>query len=1738
MPLSDPVLSKIVVSFLTLCIRDHHTPNHNSSQLFGGVDTSGTMAEKRKEKEDRVLVHVRVRPLTTQEEGHHIVVESRSKHQLAIRRSMEDRADNGLRTFSFDRVYWSLDGGNQFDGQDDVYNHIGKLMLEHAFAGFNTCIFAYGQTGSGKTYTMMGDPHSHDDEGPGIIPRACDELFTLIDAKYTNIQALAPPQEGEEGAGGAPSAAAPIFSHEVFCSYYEIYNERVYDLLEPGKENLRVREHPTHGPYVENLHVSPVCMYEEVRALLLTGNKYRHTNATKINERSSRSHAIFTITLKQSQYSDGELTEFISKINLVDLAGSERTKNAGTTGDVFNEGVNINKSLCNLGTVIHSLAESNEKHKSMYINFRDSNLTWLLRENLGGNSKTIMVATVSPSHNNYDESLNTLRYANRVKQIRQKAVVNEDSTTRLIRDLRQEVAHLRRENMEIMRLKHELATMKLANRKLVDDTKKAPVAAVTPQPAPVPAKAAATTTPHLLRARGVPYLVVLRPNPPAGAPVVAEIPRGGLYITDDADAAELSHDALHGLVSAHPCGGVLPRGRDAADGADVLRIAGAGRSSALVAKSQQSSKSVFEKTRPCELLTIDAECTVLDTCATVKKQASYSLFHGCFLQIGKAVLRFVDPAAADAAADRLLHLEPVASEGGATGLLAFSPSAGGRVHTLADQAQIVETLTEDQKALFHALSPEEQQAFLAAQPTPKEYATLPDENKRALEEARSEQLRLSAASPTAAAAAAAANGGQPKQTLLEQLAAYETLSAEDKKMFDELSPGAQRAFLTVQQASGSADATALLHLLHREERGGGGGKEGGVLRGAGSSGTTAAAADPAAKLTLEEERALYNKLSAEERAVFDGFSAARQQQFFQDVLAGERAAEVLAKLGGEKRDDDALTLKEKQRIIDSLNPEERALFDSLEAREQEVFLEHARELTGGLTEGHEGDAAAEDLQEREARVAAVRRRILEDLADGKATEASVAREVGDLRKALSLKPYEAQLSTSLKAEETAAASGLTVSEQLALVAGLTQEQQERFHSLDATRQQEVLQALTAGTPAGSPHGGADGAAERGAAATAADVDALLEAAEESQRAEGASPADGAGAKTLKERLEIFSSCLSEEMKQRFEELPAAAQLAFMQAHPLREDYDGLSAEEKRDIESQKEQTMQALQAASHLLGADGAAAAPSEAASVAALSGELHTLKTSEKRLQERVRESEMLIEKIHDERAAEKVMMNLKVEEAQCEIVAKEAVIDEVRKQLFAEREQYEKKLQEVDNRAKVVHEDQQRKDALNEECVRVLEFQFSEATNRHRSDRDEKEKIIADLESRLSATRAVLESERHEAAGTKIHSSLLEEKLANVESSLKSTIAAHTALADELSSSKSHITSLEEVCDESKRKVADLNKENASRSDEAEVRTREIFDLREKERELSIAVEQQKTISKDELLRKQKELDHMKELTEQGEIAKAAVESQCAMLRDRVSTSLEDIQRLREEIVGVEKDIKEKETTLDVIQVEKAQLSEQHTKEVEDHRRERAKQISEHQQTIRALNEQLVSIQQQARDVQEKNRDLYQAQEKIRSRRTALKSELDRKEDELRDTKKKYVEAHSRLQTSIKRGNSDRKHLDSLRRLTSVVKEQEVRISYLQRELRENQAWTRRLEEGNASSYTSAQVHEVRQDVQTVLTQLKAEVVQFTPVTLRQLQTMANFITASHDPRRIFRQVSLSSGGFLLFVCTYFCR
>ncbi|KAA0192208.1 Kinesin protein [Fasciolopsis buskii] len=371
-------------------------------------------------------------------------------------------SDSSTRQFVFDHTFWSCTRdtcltNTPFSDQVDVYKALAFPLLMRALEGYNACLFAYGMTSSGKTFSITGPP-----ENPGIIPRMVDDLFTQV---------------------GVRQSAECAYAVEM--SYFEIYNERIRDLLSDRTgqtSGLSVREHPTTGPYVEGLCRMGVRSKTDVMGWLRVGNRQRTVAATTWNEQSSRSHTVFTLFLTRrtvAKYPFGDMIEnvYTSQINVVDLAGSERQMSSKPLNERLHESCHINKSLFNLGKVISQLARNNApkmdlippktdprgraklkeplewytpsrlaSKKSGYVSYRDSVLTWLLRDSLGGNAMTAMLATISPSARHMEETLATLNYAKKAQSIVNNAVINEDPQGRVIRQLIAEVNRLRQES--------------------------------------------------------------------------------------------------------------------------------------------------------------------------------------------------------------------------------------------------------------------------------------------------------------------------------------------------------------------------------------------------------------------------------------------------------------------------------------------------------------------------------------------------------------------------------------------------------------------------------------------------------------------------------------------------------------------------------------------------------------------------------------------------------------------------------------------------------------------------------------------------------------------------------------------------------------------------------------------------------------------------------------------------------------------------------------------------------------------------------------------------------------------------------------------------------------------------------------------------------------------------------------------------------------------------------------------
>uniref|UniRef100_A0A0R3RXP2 Kinesin-like protein n=1 Tax=Elaeophora elaphi TaxID=1147741 RepID=A0A0R3RXP2_9BILA len=356
---------------------------------------------------DNVGVVVRCRPLSHTERGQghrNIISVDNASNAVSVINPNNDQEPP--RIFTFDAVF-----GEDSD-QFSVYNIAARHIVDNVLKGYNGTILAYGQTGTGKTFTMLGNNNC-----PGIIPNSFAHIFDHI---------------------------AKCQQHKTFLvrvSYLEIYNEEIRDLLakNPG-HGLEIKERPDIGVYVKDLSSVTVSGADHMERIMQFGNSYRSTGATKMNMDSSRSHALFTVTIECSEKIGDRCHITQGKLQLVDLAGSERQAKSGTSGNRLKEAARINLSLSSLSNVISALVDS----KTVHIPYRNSKLTRLLQDSLGGNSKTVMIANIGPASYNYDETVSTLRYANRAKNIQNVVRINEDPKDALLRKFQLEIEHLKR----------------------------------------------------------------------------------------------------------------------------------------------------------------------------------------------------------------------------------------------------------------------------------------------------------------------------------------------------------------------------------------------------------------------------------------------------------------------------------------------------------------------------------------------------------------------------------------------------------------------------------------------------------------------------------------------------------------------------------------------------------------------------------------------------------------------------------------------------------------------------------------------------------------------------------------------------------------------------------------------------------------------------------------------------------------------------------------------------------------------------------------------------------------------------------------------------------------------------------------------------------------------------------------------------------------------------------------------
>ncbi|XP_041079364.1 kinesin-like protein KIF3A isoform X1 [Polyodon spathula] len=371
--------------------------------------------QEKVETSDTVKVVVRCRPMNQKEKGMgYKQAVSVDEIRGTITVNKIDSTNEPPKTFTFDTVF------GQDSKQLDVYNLTARPIIDSVLEGYNGTIFAYGQTGTGKTFTMEG-------------VRAVPELRGIIPNSFAHVFGHIAKAEGDT-------------RFLVRVSYLEIYNEEVRDLL--GKDQmqrLEVKERPDVGVYIKDLSGYVVNNADDMDRIMTLGHKNRSVGATNMNEHSSRSHAIFTITIECSEKGvDGNQHVRMGKLHLVDLAGSERQGKTGSTGQRLKEATKINLSLSTLGNVISALVDG----KSTHVPYRNSKLTRLLQDSLGGNSKTMMCANIGPADYNYDETISTLRYANRAKNIKNKARINEDPKDAMLRQFQKEIEDLKKKLKE------------------------------------------------------------------------------------------------------------------------------------------------------------------------------------------------------------------------------------------------------------------------------------------------------------------------------------------------------------------------------------------------------------------------------------------------------------------------------------------------------------------------------------------------------------------------------------------------------------------------------------------------------------------------------------------------------------------------------------------------------------------------------------------------------------------------------------------------------------------------------------------------------------------------------------------------------------------------------------------------------------------------------------------------------------------------------------------------------------------------------------------------------------------------------------------------------------------------------------------------------------------------------------------------------------------------------------------
>ncbi|XP_071956481.1 kinesin-like protein KIF21A isoform X3 [Antedon mediterranea] len=415
------------------------------------------------EDDNAVSVAVRIRPQLAKEKI------GMCRVCISVTPGLEQVVLGPERMFTYDSVF------NMDSTQESLYNSTVHRLIEGCYEGYNATVFAYGQTGSGKTYSMgTGFEQGTTEEQQGIIPRAVRHLFMGIESRRVE----------------AKERNEPPPEFKIYAEFMELYNEEIIDLFDTArdieitrnkKSHIRIHEDATGGIYVVGATTRPVTSEQDTLQALQAGALSRTTACTNMNAQSSRSHAIFTLHVKQQRLvkennnvengddntdktvsqtdtpdNDGlqEFETLTAKFHFVDLAGSERLKRTGATGDRAKEGISINCGLLALGNVISALGDKSKK--ATHVPYRDSKLTRLLQDSLGGNSRTLMIACVSPSDPDFMETLNTLRYANRARNIKNKVVANQDKTSRQLAALRSEIRLLQDELTEYKQGKRQL----------------------------------------------------------------------------------------------------------------------------------------------------------------------------------------------------------------------------------------------------------------------------------------------------------------------------------------------------------------------------------------------------------------------------------------------------------------------------------------------------------------------------------------------------------------------------------------------------------------------------------------------------------------------------------------------------------------------------------------------------------------------------------------------------------------------------------------------------------------------------------------------------------------------------------------------------------------------------------------------------------------------------------------------------------------------------------------------------------------------------------------------------------------------------------------------------------------------------------------------------------------------------------------------------------------------------------